>query len=697
MKINSLITSRILVAGLILAASATLQATPNFVVAAFATGTQGENSQTDGTYGQYNGDCLEVGYGAGTITWDGTHFDAADGSTGSAYITATFGAANNTEDYIMMGPGYNNWYFEGDSGSCPTGTVDGTQYHALQFDILYDTNSALTLQEFNTGDGWPTNYFVDPAVGPNYMATNSYYTAGLNVLFFTGSGGGTVGIGSFQVPAGAATSWQTVTIPYSDGIAGLGPVAGVIFDGYFGGGGELVGNYNASFWIDNLQLIGNATLSPPPTMYPPTTATPGLNIFNASVGTGAYPYSDRNEVLAKITNGLSWVGHPGASYSFNMASFPNGSNFTGEAFMFLVPNAVSADQAADYNESNCVVLEVQSTATGTQAIIQVKTNLPSSETYSTIATVQSTQAAGNYTLTFTGDDAGTLTTPDGSSTNFTFLSGTGAAYFAEGGSKPNFLIYLGTQANDATFVNKPVVYQSVTVSGPPNGSSISENFVTDANNGTAMQNWGSTWPGNGTTYPAGNVLVPTNGVYWVSWSLPSSGYGLVDTSKLGTSASWNSVGTFAPIALYNVDQQLVASQDLTGPQAEYFAMVHRTFSQLVVVLPGQTFTPGKAPGYSGTPAPVSLDGQPYAQEIVTVYAVDSGYNPVPGITDEIALTSSDPNSILPNNTAMVNGSVTFGNSNPFLFADSGSWTVTASDASNPAITSGTSASVTVNP
>ena len=72
-----------------------------------------------------------------------------------------------------MAPGYNNWFFEGASGSCPSGTVDFTQYHAVQFDILWDTNSTLTINQFNTGSNWPASY-----VGTgdsNYMATNSGY------------------------------------------------------------------------------------------------------------------------------------------------------------------------------------------------------------------------------------------------------------------------------------------------------------------------------------------------------------------------------------------------------------------------------------------------------------------------------------------------------------------------------------------
>lgn len=691
MKIIRHSISAVLTATLLLTGSARLQAVPNFTVAAFATGTQGENNPG----GQYNGDCLSVGYGNGTIWWDGNTFDAADGSTGSGYLTCTFNNSDNTEAYLMIGPGYNNWYYEGDSGSCPTGTVDGTQYHALQFDILWDTNSGLTPAEFNTGNGWPTSYFVEGA-GPDYMTTNSYYT-GLDVSFFTGSGGNSVQIGTLTVPVSAATGWQTVSIPYSDTLAGLGPVAGVLFSGYFGAGGGLAQSVSGAFWVDNMQLIGNQTVSAPPTLNPPTPATPGLNIFNASVGTGSYPYSDRNEVLAKPTSGLTWVGNTPASYSFNMAGFPKGSNYTGEAYMFLIPNATAADQAADYNEANCVMLEIQSTATGGQASLQYKVNNPNSETYSNLITIPTTKILGTYTLAFSGNDAGSVTTPDGTVSNFTLPSGTGATYFTENASAAfPFLMYLGGQPNDLSFINKSVAYQSVTVTGPPNGSTVTENFVTDANAATpALQNWGSTWSGNGTTDPAGNVLVPSSAAYWVGWSLPSSGFSLVDTASLSGKIDWNTVATFTPVSMYNIEQQLVGTADLVNPSGnQYFAMVHRTFSQLLVVLPGETLAPGTATGKSGTPTSYSLSANGGVVTVnATVYAVDSNFDPVSGITDEIAI-SDNSGGIDPNNAPLVNGSAVF----PVYFLNTASGVqIMAADASTPTILSSTSSAFNINP
>ena len=698
-----------------------LHATPNFTVAAFATGTQGENNSQDGSYGQYAGDNLSVPYGVGTIAWDGITYDAADGSTGSALITANFESANNTELLVSMAPGYNNWYYEGGSASCPTGTVDFTQYHAVQFDILWNTNSQLTIDQFNTGNNWPSNLLI-PGVGSNYMATNSYYTAGVNVEMFTGSGGNTVYLGTFQVPEAAATGWQTVIMPYSDTLANLGPGAGLWFQGSFGGGAGLNGGgpVSASFWIDNVTLVGNVTISGPPTVSPPVAATAGLNIFNAAEGTGSFPFSDRNEVLAKTTTGLSWVSNTPTSYSVDLTGFPAGLAYSGEAYMFLVPNSSAEDVAADYNEAACMVLEVQTTPTGGQASLSYKVNEPQGETYTTVSFgsytgasaptnatnyVPTSQILGNYTLTFTGNDAGTVTTPDGTTGAFTLPAGTGTTYFAEGIAEPvptnaspqadnyNFLIYIGGQANDISFLNKPTVYGSVTVTGPPNGSQASENFISDANSSLPLQNWGASWTGNATTTPSAVVLVPTNAPYWVDWTTPASGYVLAEAPTLAN-ADWLNVSTFSPIFLTGEEAQLVSQNDLPSTKSEFFAMVHRSFSQLLILLPGQTNTPGVAPGYAGTPTPVGTGGT-YGEENVTVLAVDSEWNPVGGINDVIAITSSDGSAIKPTPQAMANGSVTFGPSNPFFFATAGSQTVMATDTTTTNIPVATSAAVTV--
>jgi len=69
-------------------------------------------------------------------------------------------------------------------------------------------------------------------------------------------------------------------------------------------------------------------------------------------------------------------------------------------------------------------------------------------------------------------------------------------------------------------------------------------------------------------------------------------------------------------------------------------LVERTFSQLLVLLPGQTNAPNTATGKIGTPAPFSLTTNNNLL-VVTVLAVDAEWNPIPGVTDSFSLSDTD--------------------------------------------------------
>jgi hypothetical protein len=115
------------------------------------------------------------------------------------------------------------------------------------------------------------------------------------------------------------------------------------------------------------------------------------------------------------------------------------------------------------------------------------------------------------------------------------------------------------------------------------------------------------------------------------------------------------------------------------------------FTQLQVLLPGETNAPNTTTGKTGSPTPVSLESG--VGTTVTVLAVDAQWNPVPGVTDTISISSSDGGAILPGSETMVNGSAQF----TLDFGDSGSWTVTAADVTSTSILPNTSSQVTVDP
>jgi hypothetical protein len=713
MKIQKYIPGILTAAALLATASVYGQANTPLLIYSSAVntgGTEGGQAQQyigSGAPGSGGAD-LSVPYGNGTIVWDNTETDPANDGGGSMLMTANFSdvSANGGNNFILdsVGFDYDNWYYGG------SGTADFSQYNAVQFDVLYNTNSMLNITQFNTGSNWnaaawfgaPTNAY------PDYMATNSYYN-GINIDMFTGSGGATAYLGNFQIPAGAASGWQTVTVPYSDTISGLTTVAGLWFQGSFGGQSAILPgtNISASFWVDNVYLLPNGAPPPPPTVSISKPA-PGLAVFNA---TEANSFYDRNQIVANTTSGLSWVGNPGATYSFNIAAFPTNDTYSCEGYLIMVPNSTANANGEDYNQANCMIVEVQSTPTGGQVSLNYKLNQANLENLTNVSfssysgpsaapatptSVPSGTVVGTYTVTFTGNDSGTVTTPDGTTGTFSLPAGTFDTAFAENsGSAFPFLLYLGGQANSAGAMNQAVVYSSFTATGTPSAASVDENFVADANVPANLPRTMVNWSASTTHYLAGITLVPSSALYWLSWTLPANGYSLVDSASL-SSPSWQNVTNYTAITLFSADTQLVASQDLQSPSKDqYFALVQRVLSQLVVLLPGETFTPGVAPGYSGSPTTIA--NGPAWPDTATVYAVDSGYQLISSDTDSITLECTTDSAgagdfVLGNNGAsygvvsMTGGIASFTGNNSFSWGNGGltapaTETVTAIDTS----------------
>ena len=119
-----------------------------------------------------------------------------------------------------------------------------------------------------------------------------------------------------------------------------------------------------------------------------------------------------------------------------------------------------------------------------------------------------------------------------------------------------------------------------------------------------------------------------------------------------------------------------SSGSLTPAISGTIAVGPGPFSQLQVLLPGETATPGVAPGKTGSPT-VQTAGTGYT---VTVNAVDADYNLI-NTNDTVHITSSDPHAGLPADAALSGGTMTFTVTNRTV----GSWTVTASDVTHPGI------------
>ena len=132
---------------------------------------------------------------------------------------------------------------------------------------------------------------------------------------------------------------------------------------------------------------------------------------------------------------------------------------------------------------------------------------------------------------------------------------------------------------------------------------------------------------------------------------------------------------------------MVAESDLPGGNAAYFRLIKRAYTQLQVLLPGETNAPDSPTGKTGTPTAVN----PGDLVTVTVNACDPTWHIVNVSGNTITMNTDDPNAILPNDAALASGTV----QGVFQFNTSGSWHVTATDVTDGSKTPGTSSALVV--
>ena len=146
--------------------------------------------------------------------------------------------------------------------------------------------------------------------------------------------------------------------------------------------------------------------------------------------------------------------------------------------------------------------------------------------------------------------------------------------------------------------------------------------------------------------------------------------------------------TFTGVAtLRTAGTQTVGVADgATSGVSGSIAVASGPFAGVLILVPGETASPGSPTGVSGAATPQDAN-IPFT---VTVVAVDGASNPVPA-TDTVTITSSDGAAGLPPDAALVGGSQTFA----VNLRTPGSWTVTASDATEGTKTASTSPAIPV--
>jgi hypothetical protein len=206
--------------------------------------------------------------------------------------------------------------------------------------------------------------------------------------------------------------------------------------------------------------------------------------------------------------------------------------------------------------------------------------------------------------------------------------------------------------------------------------------------------------GSPSTQTAGTPFNVTINAVDANWNLVntvSDNVGITSSDGNATLPGNNTLSsgtqTFA-VTLRTAGSATVTATDITDPlksahTTPSISVIAGAFTKLQILVPGESASPGSGTGKTGTPD-VQTAGIPLN---VTVNAVDADWNLVNSVTDVIAITSSDGGATLPSNAALVAGTGT----RSITFSTAGTFTVTASDVTDPGKSSNTSPSITVNP
>lgn len=601
------------------------------------------------------------------------------------------------------------------AGGAGAGSLEVDSPFSLQ-NGFGDTNTTQNLFFGTFGNGGGYDFSVEAnLLNFDYVSFDIY--VGTNQIIATDSSGGwgTLGVGiitagytyeqfgggSVEIPGSASNGWVNIQVPIDHTLAGITTVPGIAFD-YNSYNGYPTNDLH--FWIGNL-VVHYSGAPPPPPSGTLTKAVPGLTQFADKL-----PNYNRQDLRTDQsgTADLTWVGHPGASYSWTIASFPSATYSNFLSGFSLTPDAVASQDYSDpdWSASNDLWIAIQNNADGTvTAGIAWKTNQPAGNSQlfsptngqqlvpynveSNGLTVPS--AIGTWTVTFPNDNTLILTAPNGASTNVTL--------------DPSFVAlcggYVGAYLYSSPTVNANIgqycTYSKYTITGV--GTPVNEDLTSGALSSPFLelisQNYYYT--GDYTTNPPDQVFVTPADAYWFAWTLPDANFSPVQSSSLNQSmGTWSAIsGTYFQNA--GTHTLLLTKAQLPSTSQGYFGLIQRAATQIQVLLPGETNAPNTTLGYTGTPTPISISAQGLTNTTITVNACDANWNIV-SVTDQIKITgSSDSAAYLPTSDVnMVGGTAIFSDPNGILFQTTGEQTVTAADLTETNFPPATSAAVQVN-
>lgn len=484
---------------------------------------------------------------AGWINWWGVseqtyEFDPtmdAEGNpnSGSLKVTIVF-------DKAAYG-GNNQFAIRKDFGR----TLNGTEYTNLVFDLRWDPTSP----QRPWGD---YGYFEYGFRNLDYSQT---YVGAMNVA--------------------SAGSWIRVTAPISPTLPKIDTIAGAHFKMWSGdpGWGQ---TGTAIFWVDNIRLVAitNTVQNPPPTLSI-THPTPGLNLI-ASLPVAPNAENQRQNIRTVQTS-FSWIdSFDEVEFSIDIGKYPDAAHNRFQTHLFLcTPNSLPygpGDSTPDWNATNAIFLQIANNADGSAyARFMYKTNQPGGNSMfwndnpatgpaGTLAVIGSSSPLGTWKLKFLYDAVAgslvTLTTPSGSQTNFT-MPVESVELFADHGNSNPLYAWVGIQPNTVGNIGQSAVINRVQIKRDV--VLVDDNF----SNGLDPLKWQVA-----AANAPGVIAVPADAAFWVSWTLPDSGFSLQSTANLANPASWAPV-TIPAIQILDHKQVLLRSGSLPSPDAGFFRML----------------------------------------------------------------------------------------------------------------------------
>lgn len=273
--------------------------------------------------------------------------------------------------------------------------------------------------------------------------------------------------------------------------------------------------------IDNLTWTESTTPLPPPTLSVKP-AQDGLNVI-ASTG-GQY---DRQSIRT-VEAGYSWVGSPNpVSYAITLTGSP-GTSYPGfQTHMYLVPGTPGNEASPDWNQPTVILVPIINNAAGGGTMtFRWKQDAPNSNgTYfdGEKPAVNSTTILGTWTVTLAQDTQGTLTAPDGTTTSFTLEPSLAAAFAGE------MRVYFGIQPNQTTSVGQGVIFGKARITS---GSNV---LIEDTFVGPELDT--AKWEVIATSAASVKLIEPGTAGYWVSWTLPDTGF-VLQSSPSVSNPNW---------------------------------------------------------------------------------------------------------------------------------------------------------------